>query len=1100
MLELLHSRQLISLHHEAQAGNNILIDGLWNAPKALVAAIVQKATGKHVVIITGTGQEEAKLFHDFPIFTERSVVDFPAWEALPNENIPPSPDIVGERYQVLQDIYTANEPFIILTSLQACLQKLIPAETFEQLHISLKTGDVHSFEGLIKKLNDLGYYRSPTASDKGEYAIRGGIIDIFPVSLPDPYRIEFWGDKIESIRIYDPIGQKSIRSVETISLTPAQELEMIQKETRLHTLFDYLGKDTVIIFDDLLSIEDRYAQLMSVLEGKTPSFASLDELFIQLEPMQKIFWTAHSIEQMTQVKVIEKREGSVYSAQAPMYSVQFEMFDRTFGAKRWHHSFKRLPEYLFSEDEELSGEEILQQLAEKGEGDLYILCNNELEEKSLHKKALESNIALPEKTQFLYGYLSSGFALADVPCAILPYTEITRRYKIRRQKLRSTYHTTNTLPYEIQPGDIIVHFHHGIGRFLGVERRADHNQITRDFFLIEFANQSKLYVPLNQAHLLTKYIGASEEMPHLHSIGSARWQRTREKTQQAIMGYATELLEIYAKRELHGGFACGPDSPDMAAFEEDFPFVETEDQLAAIAALKQDMCSKRAMDRLVCGDVGYGKTEVAMRAAFKAVVDGGKQVAILVPTTMLAMQHYETFIDRMANFPIRIGVMSRFLKPKQIKETLQGAATGTVDIVIGTHRIISEDVAFKDLGLIIIDEEQRFGVKAKEHLKKIKIGVDCLTLSATPIPRTLYMSLVGARDMSVINTPPQDRLPIKTTICEPNEKTILNALIRELSRDGQAYVIHNRVETIFEYASYIQKLLPQARILVGHGQMSSAEIDSVFHTFKNGNADILIATTIVENGIDIPNANTILIDHAERFGLADLYQLRGRVGRWNRRAYAYFLISKLHLLPEISRKRLDALAETSGHGGGMRVAMRDLEIRGAGHLLGFEQSGHVVDIGFSLYCKMLDKTVQTLKGKIAPSLMDSRVECSIDARFPESYLPEASLRMEFYQRLCDAASWEEIDEIWGELQDRFGAPPEQATWLYHLSRIKTFAGKHAINTVRIDKFSVSAEKQQGKNITSKKVLLKPAKDPETWEKSIIEALHSLTEQLGSVQQ
>jgi transcription-repair coupling factor (superfamily II helicase) len=454
----------------------------------------------------------------------------------------------------------------------------------------------------------------------------------------------------------------------------------------------------------------------------------------------------------------------------------------------------------------------------------------------------------------------------------------------------------------------------------------------------------------------------------------------------------------------------------------------------------------------------------------------------------LAMHHYENFLERMSHFPIQIAVLSRFRTPKQIKESLEAIAKGTVDIVIGTHRIISDDVVFKDLGLIIIDEEQRFGVKAKEHLKKIKGGVDCLTMSATPIPRTLYMSLIGARDMSVINTPPQDRLPITTFIAESHDQTIKNALLRELARDGQAYIIHNRVETIFDRANHIKKLLPNARIVVGHGQMSPDEIDTVFHLFKSGKADILIATTIVENGIDIPNANTMLIDRADQFGVADLYQLRGRVGRWNRRAYAYFLVPRLVSLPELSRKRLNALAEASGYGGGMKIAMRDLEIRGAGNILGLEQSGHVSSIGFHLYCKMLKRTIRTLQGNVNRLVTDTKMDFPLDARLPEEYVNEVTLRMEMYQRFGEAVSIEDIELLWAELQDRYGPPPKPAEWLYYLARIRIHAAQRGYTWLKLEKVSLHLEQQKGKETVKRKVLISSPKSPQELENKILKIL------------
>lgn len=1086
MLE--HSEKLQSMQHELKQGKDLLIEELWNSSKALVISLAQQATGKNILVLTGAAQEETSLYHDFPVFTQRPVVDFPAWETLPSEKIAPSPDIVGERYKVLESLIDAKEPKIILSSLQACLQKVISPEHFVVLHLKLKTGDSISFDQLVEKLTKMGYQRSAVASDKGEFAIRGGIVDIFPVSSPDPFRLEFWGDELESIRIYDPIGQKSIRVVEEIDITPGQELEILDNESELCTILDYLGPNTLVVFDDLLALEDRYANLVSLVDKQTKTFCSIESFLDQMKSFQKIYFTQTTVEEMSQIKLLERPSDS----KASFWFISFEMFNRELQAYRWFHSFRPLSDHLRPEDpESLVGDEILLALGQLEEPNSHLIFyTTELEETTLHKKLLDNKVTLPKSTSFQMGYLSSGLVLTDTNTLIIPFTELTRRYKIRRQKLRSTYHTVPSEVYELVPGDMVVHMNNGIGRYLGLEKRPNNQGVMSEFFVIEYAENAKLYVPMNQAHLVSKYIGSSEAAPKMHTLGSNRWKRTKESTQKSIVGYAKDLLTLYAQRELHGGFTYPEDGEDMLLFEEDFPFVETEDQLNAVALVKNDMRSQKAMDRLVCGDVGYGKTEVAMRAAFKCVVDGGKQVAVLVPTTVLAMQHFENFQERMRHFPVRVGVLSRFQTAKQIKETLAGVANGSIDILIGTHRIISGDVKFKDLGLIVIDEEQRFGVKAKEYLKKLKVGVDCLTLSATPIPRTLYLSLIGARDMSVINTPPQDRLPIKTILTEPNDQVIKNAILRELARDGQVYVIHNRVETIYEMATRIKKLVPQARVMVGHGQMGSDEIDDVFHSFKRGQTNVLVATTIVENGIDIPNANTILIDRADIFGLADLYQLRGRVGRWNRRAYAYFLVPRLTSLPEISRLRLNALASTSGYGGGMKVAMRDLEIRGAGDILGIEQSGHVAAIGFHLYCKLLQRTIKTMQGTQIPVLTDVKIDTTVDARIPETYVNEFSLRLEIYQKLGEALQWEDVDLILAEMKDRFGEPPIEVQWLYHVTRLRIFAAINGYPMIKIEPKTLTFEKQKGPDVITKKVFLPILKTPEEWESKILEFLQS----------
>lgn len=1088
--KLLTSEKLQELARALRNNESILIEELWNAPKALIASIAQQVTGKNILILTGAGQEEARLFHDFPLFTNRPCIDFPAWETLPSENIAPSPDIVGERYTVLREIKHSQQPHIILSSLQACLQKLIQPELFEALRMHFKVGMTITFDDVINRLTEMGYQKCPVATDKGEFAIRGGIIDVFPVSSPEPYRLDFWGDELESIRSYDPIGQKSIQAINEIHLTPARELEFLKESTQLGDILDYLGDNTLVVLDDLVALEDRYASLINIAGGISKEFTKIEDFLDRIEKLQKLYWTQNPLEELSEIKILDKGQGSIYSDRAPIHHLSFQMFNRELKAGRWRHPFETISSYLCPDLEEVSGDDILHGVQKLASSDahLYFLCATEMEESNLHRQILDRMIRVPHHTHYVLGYLSSGMAIRDSETVVLPMTEMTHRYKIRRQKQRSTFHTPPSEVYDLTPGELVVHFNNGIGRFLGLEKRPNNVGVLSEYFLIEYADQAKLYVPMNQAYLISKYIGSGEEIPRLHTLGSSRWKLTKEKTQHEIMGYASELLDMYAKRTMQGGFAYPNDSAEISAFEEDFPFVETEDQLSAIAAIKEDMTASKSMDRLICGDVGYGKTEVAMRAAFKAVIDGNKQVAVLVPTTVLAMQHFENFSERMSNFPIRIGVLSRFRTPKEIRKTLEEVAEGKIDIVIGTHRVISEDVKFKDLGLVIIDEEQRFGVKAKEHLKKLKVGVDCLTLSATPIPRTLYMSLVGARDMSVINTPPQDRLPIKTVITEPQDQMIKNALLRELARDGQAFVIHNRVETIYELATRIKNLLPQARVVVGHGQMSSDEIDSVFHAFKSGRADILVATTIVENGIDIPNANTILIDRADRFGLADLYQMRGRVGRWNRRAYAYFLVPNLRTLPELSRKRLNALAESTGYGGGMKVAMRDLEIRGAGDILGTEQSGHVSSVGFHLYCKMLKRSIAALQGKGPKHFVDTRIEIPVDARLPEDYVNEVSLRMEIYQRLGETVSFEDVDLIWEELRDRFGPPPLPAEWLYHFSRVRVFASTHSITLLKAEKNVLTIERQKDKTTETRRLVWGLPKVPQEFETKLLAVL------------
>jgi transcription-repair coupling factor (superfamily II helicase) len=1087
---LLKSASLAHFLELIQKEPSLLIEELWEGPKAALIWLIASATGKQILVIGDSADD--RLFEDLSFFPLPMLVDFPAWETLPGEEIAPSLDLVGKRLQVLHSLMHASAPHVILAPLQAVLQKLPAKKNLKPLTQIWKKGSSIPFASVPALLSDLGYRRAPVVSDKGEYSLRGGIVDIFPLSSFDPYRIEFFGDEIDQIRRFDPVSQKSIAKVDEFFLSPASELTLLQKDKELCTLLDYLGKDTLVIFNDLLKLEDRWVSLKSLPGSKTPFFSNFESFFESTESLQRLFWSTQRVEELSEVQIEERMGRAFYSGKSPAQPLSFQILERTITSKRCLHPFIPISDY-FSLSENRSAateEEILHALNRHAQTELemHFICATESERTAFVDKIQSEQISLPKNTHYHLGYLSSGFVLEDSQIALLPMTEFNHRLKPRRQKWRNTYHTPASDFHELAPGDVVVHFHQGIAKYLGIERRPNHMGASTEYMILEYAENSKLFVPVSQSHLVSRYIGAKEEIPTLSQLGSNRWQKTRTAAQQAIIGYADQLLRMYAERAVHGGYLFPQDSQEVQLFESDFPFTETEDQLTTIATIKEEMQSTKAMDRLVCGDVGYGKTEVAMRAAFKAVVDGKKQVAVLVPTTVLAMQHFETFSARMANFPIQIAVLSRFRSSREIQETLQKTAEGKVDILIGTHRLISKDVIFKDLGLLIIDEEQRFGVRAKEHLKKLKVGVDCITLSATPIPRTLYFSLIGAKEISVINTPPQDRLPIKSLIAERDPQLIKNALMRELSRDGQAFFIHNRVETIFRVSEEIQKLLPEARVVTGHGQMSADELDSVFHAFKNGQADILVATTIIENGIDIPNANTILIDRADTFGLADLYQMRGRVGRWNRPAYAYFLVPRARELPELTRRRLHALTESSGFGAGMKIAMRDLEIRGAGDILGTQQSGQISSIGFHLYCKLLKKAIEALKKKSSPSFTEAKMEFSFDASLPEEYINETSLRMEIYHRLGEAASMEEVDAILAELKDRFGPYPPQVLWLYHLTRLRLFASAHHFTLLKFENLTFTAERQSGKTLVRKTIALPRTKKPDDLEKQVTAAL------------
>ena len=1076
-MKRLTSPSLAKLKEFLKTEPSLLIEELWETPKAALIALIAKATKKHVLVITSESKEE-KITGDLSFFSDAPLLEFPSWETFPEEEIAPSPDIIGKRLEILHQLATSSEPHILFCPLQAVLQLLPDPQTTSSSCTKWSVGDEIPFETLIPKLVELGYHREAVTSDKGEFSFRGGIIDLFPISSKEPYRVDFFGDRIEQIRTFDPTSQKSTGKVTSLFLSPASEIEMLRAEKNPSTLFDYLGDNTFLILDELADLEDR-----SVALKKSPALIPFGELLKVVAPLQKMLWTKLPVEALSEVHY-EKS-----SARSPLLSLSFHIFNHQVTTKRWRSPFLPLHERLtpFENRAAANPEELLHGLHEHAGEDfnLRLICSTESEEKTLKEKLKKQEISLPQKTTYERGYLSHGIAFTDSYDLLFPMTELTKRYKVRRTQWRTTCHTPAAEFHQLAVGDLVVHFHNGIGKYLGTDKKVDHLGAENEFMVIEYAKESKLFVPVSQSYLVSRYIGSHDEAPPLHDIGSKKWQRSKEKTQQSIVGYAHDLLKLQAQREMKGGIAFPKDSEETLIFENDFPFEETPDQKSSIEDIKKEMSSEKAMDRLLCGDVGYGKTEVAMRAAFKAVADGKKQVAILVPTTVLALQHFETFSERMANFPINVAMVSRFRKPKQIKKTLEGISEGKVDILIGTHRLLSKDITFKDLGLIIIDEEQRFGVRAKEHLKKLKVGVDCLSLSATPIPRTLYLSLIGARAISSINTPPFDRLPIKTIIAERNTKLIQNALLRELARDGQSFFIHNRVQSIYKVSAEIQKLVPEARIITGHGQMSADELDTIFHAFKSGEADILVSTTIVENGVDIPNANTILIDSAHQFGLSELYQLKGRVGRWNRPAYAYFLIPEQRTLPEIVQRRLSALVEASGFGGGIKIAMRDLEIRGAGDILGAKQSGHVSSVGFHLYCKLLRRTIDALRKNSSPTFTEAKLEFPYPAKLPETYINEPSLRMELYHRLGETTTNQELGDILSEMQDRFGEPPKPVIWLYHISRLRLLANQHRLALLKIDKLTFTTQTLTGKKQTHTMIR---SQDPAAIEAHIKKAL------------
>jgi transcription-repair coupling factor (superfamily II helicase) len=1031
--------------------NSHLIDNLTISMKSFLIAEIFKKFKKNILVITSHNDTD-KLFLSLNSLLNENIIELPSDEIELANQTYSSHDIIGKRFETLKKISDQNKTHVILCPYTSFIQKITPKSHLKKLFKEYAVGQEIDFENLEKTFKQLGYQPNTIVSDKGQFAIRGGIVDIFPAHMPDPYRIEFFGDTIDSIRIFDPIGQKSIEKKESFLLTPANELKILNESKSYVSILDYLDENTLVVYEDLLEIEDAYAQYKKIQDRLRLCF-DFHELIEKSSHNTKLFLSTNAINELTQVTFLNEKSDKL----------SFAIFEHQFFAKKSNLSFLKINDYL-----PLTAlDDIYSILSEVKEPNfqVYFLIENEQERKTIEDKLTKPSF----KFTFIQGYLNEGFVIADINSAIIPYVEFTKQKRIRRQKWRNTYHNFVNEFYDLKINDLVVHFHSGIGKYIGVEKQKTHDGTEKEFMVIEFAENSKLYVPLNQSHLVSRYIGSDDSLPTLNKLGSKKWQTTKINAQKQILGYASDLLKMYAEREIEGGYLFPKDSALTVKFENEFPYIETPDQLIAIREIKIDMMSDNAMDRLLCGDVGYGKTEVAIRAAFKAVIDGEKQVAILVPTTVLATQHFESFQERFNQYPVNIEVISRFKSVKETKEILQKTKANKIDILIGTHRLLSKDVSFANLGLIIIDEEQRFGVRAKEHLKNLKKGVDCLTLSATPIPRTLYMSLINIRNMSTINTPPQDRLPINLIVAERDDEIIKSALLREIVRGGQAFFIHNRVESIHLQAKKIKELIPDAKIAIVHGQMSSSEIDQVFHSFKLGQIQILIATTIIESGIDIPNANTILIDRADTYGLADLYQLKGRVGRWNKSAFAYFLVPKNKQLTEIAKKRLNALIEAGSYGAGMKIAMRDLQIRGAGDILGVKQSGQISAIGFHLYCKLLKNTVNALKNKKPIHFIETKMEFPFSAYIPENYIKPSSIRMELYQRFGNATSFLETDNLIQEIKDRFGKYPVEISWLHALTKIRIFASNNQFSQLKFGKFTLQARQQIGKKIIDKQM-------------------------------
>jgi transcription-repair coupling factor (superfamily II helicase) len=1033
------------------------VSGLAGSGTSVFLSILYRELGSTVAVVCPDDAESLR--DDLEgLLGEDAVLIFPDWEVLPYDEFSPHEAIVGARLKSLS-LLAEGRKAVVVIPLRALLARTIPPQDLASSTISLSLGDTISPRGIVNRMLTVGYSRVPVVEDVGTFATRGGILDAYPQGADSPVRIELVGDEIESIREFDPFSQRSTRKAASVKVLPAREV-VLSDEAVERFMGSLRGRRLKgePLEDLLLHIKDKF--FFDGIEAYAPRFYSEPATVASYIPPDAL-WVL-----LERATLEEKSEAAVREADLRYRDAK--------GAARALPDRKEVIADLGSEVGRIDPGRIVEtshleardsivlrfRSAETFGGNLrvlnraisetsaegyktYVLCDNVGQ-----VERLEEIITGRDGVSIGVGHLKEGFAFPEAGIKVITDHEIFGRYRRKHRYPRFKGEGPLESYRVLNVGDFVVHVNHGIGRYGGTEKLVVEGRET-ECLLVNYLGGDKLYVPIEQLDLLQKYVGKDSEPPALSKLGGAGWERIKARTRRAIKEMAEELVRIYALRQARPGHAFPSDTRWQKELEASFVYEDTLDQGRASAEIKRDMQSPKPMDRLVCGDVGYGKTEVAVRAAFKAVMDD-KQVAVLVPTTVLAQQHFYTFRERLADYPVSVEMLSRFRRPKEQKAILGGLAAGTVDIAIGTHRLIQKDVAFKDLGLVIIDEEQRFGVAHKETFKKMRATVDVLTLTATPIPRTLHMALMGARDMSTINTPPKDRLPVETEVVHFDEDIVVSAVLREIDRGGQVFFVHNRVETIDTAAARLASLLPEMRIAIAHGQMQERALERVMLDFIDKKHDILVSTMIVENGLDIPNVNTIIVDRADTLGLAQLYQLRGRVGRSRHRAYAYFLVPRGRLT-DVQRKRLRTIMEFTELGSGLKIAMRDLEIRGVGNILGPEQSGYIAEVGFDLYVKLLEEAVKELKGEPVERRAETRIETDIPALIPDAYVEDSRQRVVFYKRLVETRNVEGVDELASEIEDRYGRLPREALQLLEFQKVRLLAVSAGMDRITVRK-------------------------------------------------
>ena len=1044
--------------------NKILLSGLKDSARSFfIAALVSKEELKKPYLIITDSQENAlKVYQDLstilnkPQNKEENIFLFPSFDVLPYEDISSDPQIIQQRINILKHLSTNDQDkkrIILIADIKAILPKLASPQKFKKTSWKLKVGDVLKKEDFLKILLDQNYRSVEIVEEKGEFSSRGGIIDFFPVTSENPLRLELFGDQIESIRYFNLYTQRSILKLADYSLLPSRELITDGSSNYNYSnIFDYLPEDLIVLQNEPELIQEKAEEFQEEIEG----------IYQEIEKNKRELIFSPSSYFITNSEICNKLKyknmiNLTYLPEENKKSISGNQEEKKEYIREFILEGQEISSYFGNLD--LFAKDLEKWQKEKQH--IVILVRNEgraqrlgeiLEERGVKRFTtgrLEEYTHLKSTIFISYGYLNYGFRLPNLKTVFITDQEIFGKERNKRYKLTRRKSEPFSTAMDISSGDYIVHIDHGIGIYRGMVNLTVKG-VKQDYLLIEYAQGDKLYVPVDQFNLVHKYIGIKDKTPKIYRLGGVSWGKAKGKAKRSIQKLAQELYNLYVARKEIRGFAFSKDNNWQQELEMSFPYEETYDQLQALSEVKADMEVVKPMERLVCGDVGYGKTEIAIRAAFKAVLDG-KQVAILAPTTILVQQHYDNFRERMSSFPINIDMLSRFRTKQEQKKVIENLEEGKVDIIIGTHRLIQNDIRFKDLGLLIVDEEQRFGVLHKERIKKLKESIDSLTLTATPIPRTLHMSLIGVRDLSVINTPPEDRFPIATYICRRDDKVITEAIRRELDREGQIFFVHNRVRSIQKIARDLNRLFPQARIGIAHGQMAEEQLEDIMLDFLEKKYDILVCTTIIEIGLDIPNVNTIIIDDAHKFGLAQLYQLRGRVGRADRRAYAYFLYPSYRSISDTAKKRLQAIKEFSELGSGFKLAMRDLEIRGAGNLLGKEQHGSVSEVGFNLYCRLLEEAIKELReeeeGKEKKEDITPVIDIKIDAYIPGGYIPDLKQRVLIYKKLAEIKDLEDLERAKEELRDRYGIYPREARNLLEIIYLKIFLRKLGIGSL-----------------------------------------------------